>query len=105
MTRQRMFFFFFFFNDTATTEIYTLSLHDALPICRGRGGSDRVGVWAVAGQLHADSAGDVLQGMAHPAGLDRDLCASTQHGNHGDVEGRGHAADALLTAFVVERER
>src|SRR2546427_3912986 len=35
-------FFFFFFNDTATTEIYTLSLHDALPIyrravLRGRG--------------------------------------------------------------------
>src|SRR5258708_7047944 len=29
------FCFFFFFNDTATTEIYTLSLHDALPICRG----------------------------------------------------------------------
>src|SRR2546430_15812623 len=28
-------FFFFFFNDTATTEIYTLSLHDALPICGG----------------------------------------------------------------------
>src|SRR2546430_9968450 len=25
---------FFFFNDTATTEIYTLSLHDALPICQ-----------------------------------------------------------------------
>src|SRR6266705_3795187 len=30
------FYFFFFFNDTATTEIYTLSLHDALPIRRGR---------------------------------------------------------------------
>src|SRR2546427_10506858 len=29
-------FSFFFFNDTATTEIYTLSLHDALPISRGR---------------------------------------------------------------------
>src|SRR6266480_6080218 len=29
------FFFFFFFNDTATTEIYTLSLHDALPIPLG----------------------------------------------------------------------
>src|SRR2546430_12777385 len=28
-------FFFFFFNDTATTEIYTLSLHDALPISAG----------------------------------------------------------------------
>src|SRR2546421_6946834 len=31
-----LFFFFFFFNDTATTEIYTLSLHDALPIYNGR---------------------------------------------------------------------
>src|SRR5258705_2436439 len=30
-------FFFFFFNDTATTEIYTLSLHDALPISPERG--------------------------------------------------------------------
>src|SRR5215216_7413853 len=29
--------FFFFFNDTATTEIYTLSLHDALPISVGLG--------------------------------------------------------------------
>src|SRR2546429_1938914 len=28
----KAFFIFFFFNDTATTEIYTLSLHDALPI-------------------------------------------------------------------------
>src|SRR2546430_7641449 len=34
-----MFVFFFFFNDTATTEIYTLSLHDALPISwAARGG-------------------------------------------------------------------
>src|SRR6266508_82574 len=32
------FFFFFFFNDTATTEIYTLSLHDALPIRGARPG-------------------------------------------------------------------
>src|SRR5882762_9035971 len=31
-----IFIFFFFFNDTATTEIYTLSLHDALPISRYR---------------------------------------------------------------------
>ena len=29
----RFLYYFFFFNDTATTEIYTLSLHDALPIC------------------------------------------------------------------------
>src|SRR2546423_2900490 len=34
MFRLLPFFFFFFFNDTATTEIYTLSLHDALPISK-----------------------------------------------------------------------
>src|SRR5215467_14942108 len=32
MSLVNFFFLFFFFNDTATTEIYTLSLHDALPI-------------------------------------------------------------------------
>src|SRR5256886_13667147 len=35
MTPPHSSFFFFFFNDTATTEIYTLSLHDALPISIG----------------------------------------------------------------------
>src|SRR2546422_7705491 len=34
------YFIFFFFNDTATTEIYTLSLHDALPISGGRARRD-----------------------------------------------------------------
>src|SRR2546430_9451449 len=34
-------FTFFFFNDTATTEIYTLSLHDALPICQQSARSPR----------------------------------------------------------------
>src|SRR2546429_107478 len=45
--------YFFFFNDTATTEIYTLSLHDALPICHslrhqtrpGHGAQDRGFPW------------------------------------------------------------
>src|SRR5256885_17262162 len=36
-TRLIVLSIFFFFNDTATTEIYTLSLHDALPISRGGG--------------------------------------------------------------------
>src|SRR2546422_460567 len=35
---------FFFFNDTATTEIYTLSLHDALPISRGAAGRQHVAI-------------------------------------------------------------
>src|SRR2546422_7959544 len=35
MTNISLHYLFFFFNDTATTEIYTLSLHDALPISPG----------------------------------------------------------------------
>src|SRR3712207_7221645 len=50
---------FFFFNDTATTEIYTLSLHDALPISvvSGRG---RLSVTVMAGvpEGHRDVCGD-----------------------------------------------
>src|SRR2546430_13085004 len=39
MSLARLYSFFFFFNDTATTEIYTLSLHDALPIFAYRNGA------------------------------------------------------------------
>src|SRR5256885_7047151 len=45
--------FFFFFNDTATTEIYTLSLHDALPICGApTPAAARSGPPAAAAALH-----------------------------------------------------
>src|SRR5256885_3537462 len=53
---SRGFFFFFFFNDTATTEIYTLSLHDALPIF---GDDDALGGCVLRGflvELDADVA-------------------------------------------------
>src|SRR5256885_12559827 len=45
---------YFFFNDTATTEIYTLSLHDALPICRGTlpGHGNGCGVAVSAAAVH-----------------------------------------------------
>src|SRR3712207_8366031 len=55
---------FFFFNDTATTEIYTLSLHDALPIslgavrAGGRDGADRRGL-GCAGR-HRAAAGPAV---------------------------------------------
>src|ERR687891_834116 len=54
----RRIFFFFFFNDTATTEIYTLSLHDALPISArfGRSGFRATGLEEVA----ADVGGHLL---------------------------------------------
>src|SRR3712207_8504100 len=50
---------FFFFNDTATTEIYTLSLHDALPISSGRWGSATIQLnWVEPdGYRHAGNAG------------------------------------------------
>src|SRR3712207_9252356 len=47
--------FFFFFNDTATTEIYTLSLHDALPIFElDPPGPGEILVIAAAGLCHSD---------------------------------------------------
>src|SRR3712207_7138058 len=52
---------FFFFNDTATTEIYTLSLHDALPIWRR--GFYRVGVtvmWVAEAWLDGRRVGEVV---------------------------------------------
>src|SRR3712207_7695988 len=54
----------FFFNDTATTEIYTLSLHDALPICDGRrrcrpGGVQRLRDVRGVGRLGGGVAGPV----------------------------------------------
>src|SRR3712207_9103652 len=54
------YFIFFFFNDTATTEIYTLSLHDALPIFPG------VGPLAAAGAIAASA---VPEGAAIGAAL------------------------------------
>src|SRR2546426_11253263 len=51
MNRIHSPFLFFFFNDTATTEIYTLSLHDALPISRDGNYVllyDRYDIWQVS---------------------------------------------------------
>src|SRR5256885_12797865 len=64
------FSFFFFFNDTATTEIYTLSLHDALPISPWL--ESRAPVWSRArrarhpGRRERDAAGRV-RGRRSPA--------------------------------------
>src|SRR3712207_7144858 len=52
--------YFFFFNDTATTEIYTLSLHDALPIYPASGvGLSLVSDDAAADTAQASEEGDV----------------------------------------------
>src|SRR3989440_3385503 len=57
-SRRRSRVLVFFFNDTATTEIYTLSLHDALPIYRRAGTGARIpGTAAAAGWRLGDSTG------------------------------------------------
>src|SRR3712207_7360718 len=74
---------FFFLNDTATTEIYTLSLHDALPIS-GRG----PGLEVVQAHLPADG-----QDVEHPHPVDVEL---RQVGRHELLEaaGDGHLLEA-----------
>src|SRR3712207_7189584 len=62
--------YFFFFNDTATTEIYTLSLHDALPIFEIRRSGAVVGELAVPGA--EDGVGDGgMEERERPGGADR----------------------------------
>src|SRR5439155_21574227 len=67
--------FFFFFNATATTEIYTLSLHDALPIYRRREGrAARRG-----GERHASRPGPAARGLRDPGSPRRTPGAAGAH--------------------------
>src|SRR3989454_837529 len=61
----------FFFNDTATTEIYTLSLHDALPILEAFGDTGGVSASTINGSLTAEL----------PAQLDAEVDAKTVNGS------------------------
>src|SRR3989442_12413110 len=81
-------FFLFFFNDTATTEIYTLSLHDALPICGRDGGA--------AARTVRDVEMD-RQGL-HAALLDLDggASASRSEEHTSELQSRPHLVCRLL---------
>src|SRR2546425_9513826 len=61
-SRNTLTFFFFFFNDTATTEIYTLSLHDALPISLGGIAEDALDPHRVPLRA-AERAGQIAQAV------------------------------------------
>src|SRR5260370_3630050 len=64
--------FFFFFNDTATTEIYTLSLHDALPIffrALAQGQFQRFGAAPPGGTVSGEAALTFPYGLISPAQL------------------------------------
>src|SRR2546430_9117256 len=65
-------YLFFFFNDTATTEIYTLSLHDALPILRQRAGVVRAltpGEVQVCSEAPVDAQEDRVRSEEHTSEL------------------------------------
>src|SRR5436309_16003774 len=61
MTSSAILLFPFFFNDTATTEIYTLSLHDALPISDGDQGSGELRPHAGDDRLERDDLADLAR--------------------------------------------
>src|SRR6266536_4410649 len=69
-----IYFFFFFFNDTATTEIYTLSLHDALPISSSRQTSRTPAERSAATATDRASLGSFL--LMFPAASSRTRAAS-----------------------------
>src|SRR2546430_12042856 len=83
--------FFFFFNDTATTEIYTLSLHDALPICTAAGAAPAFRRCAAAGcrrRLFTRDLGEVLRtrgtsAARHP--VDRDRKSTRLNSSHSQI--------------------
>src|SRR2546422_11320430 len=69
----RLTFSFFFFNDTATTEIYTLSLHDALPISARTPSGFRSG--KIESQARFGCRTRRTDSSAGPAGLLEQFCA------------------------------
>src|SRR6266508_1410908 len=83
--QESIYILFFFFNDTATTEIYTLSLHDALPIsCPTRR-------WPASRRTRATTSWEVI-----PAGLSQTSTPSTAAGASLPGQGAGRVAGHRL---------
>src|SRR2546422_7606101 len=82
-----MVIFFFFFNDTATTEIYTLSLHDALPISWPRRGRSARRPGATPGHRRSPGAGRGLSGAP---------CRARSEEHTSELQSRLHLVCRLL---------
>src|SRR3712207_7141085 len=78
--------FIFFFNDTATTEIYTLSLHDALPIYVRRRPPDRgAGVHPAHGRRRRTHRGRRGRAAAGRGGQGRDRKSTRLNSSHANI--------------------
>src|SRR2546422_8924688 len=97
-------YFLFFFNDTATTEIYTLSLHDALPISpdhRNPYRASRVQLHpGNAERLHADGGGGPVCGCGGASGAPGDSRVKGLHGG-GRSEPRTRRRDCCEPLFLL----
>src|SRR2546422_1672224 len=80
-----LFFFFFFFNDTATTEIYTLSLHDALPISGDLRALAAEGAPRVLGHLDFAEPGLARVVIQQPVGEGADRKSTRLNSSHGYI--------------------
>src|SRR3712207_7631269 len=78
---------FFFFNDTATTEIYTLSLHDALPILLGYVLAHELGhhVQALRGRVPSRAQEETLRGELHAECLAGDRKSTRLNSSHANI--------------------
>src|SRR3712207_9032402 len=84
---------FFFFNDTATTEIYTLSLHDALPIlvdpAAGAGGFEALtetlceNAWGLLQEIERE--GGILESLTRGALQARDRKSTRLNSSHANI--------------------
>src|SRR5260221_7886514 len=101
--------FFFFFNDTATTEIYTLSLHDALPISRSArrsragGGLRRRGLRDVAHHLEhvpPRSEEHTSELQSHSDLVCRLLLEKKKHFSCSACRGYAHSTSNLLRSWL-----
>src|SRR3989442_6587079 len=95
--RSSTIFFFFFFNDTATTEIYTLSLHDALPICsctRGAGKEFSIHEMASHGRQCSDFSGRARAHRERQRQVRPSTARSEEHTS--ELQSRPHLVCRLL---------
>src|SRR2546430_8771829 len=90
-------FFFFFFNDTATTEIYTLSLHDALPIS-----FHQLRAWRC---FHARSIHRVLSRSAHIATAEEGLPPSSRNVRSEEHTSELQSQSNLVCRLLLEKKK